>query len=364
VTLVGIIANPASGRDIRRLVAHGSVFDNDEKVNIVRRVLHGLEAVGVERVWIMPDDFGIGLKALDGLRLGLDVSLLAMAATFSDEDSRRAAALMAEGGAGCIVTLGGDGTNRVVAKASRDVPLMPISTGTNNVFPTMIEGTIAGLAAGLVARGLAEGAVRRAPRLDVVRLRPAPGGADAPADGAPDDIALVDAAVYDERFIATRAIWQPSKIKEVVLTRAEPGNIGLSSIGAHVLSGDEPPGHGLHLRMGPGGQPVLAPIAPGLVGVTSVAERRLLGPGDEVVVRQERACVLALDGEREIQLRAGAAVRLRLNPDGPRVVDARAAIALAARAGVFTADRSARASAGPSAHAQLDQLGDHAADAR
>jgi len=348
VTLVGIIANPASGRDIRRLVAHGSVFDNDEKVNIVRRVLHGLEAVGVERVWIMPDDYGIGLKALDGLRLGLDVSHLAMAVTYSDEDSRRAAALMADGGAGCIVTLGGDGTNRVVARASRDVPLMPISTGTNNVFPTMIEGTIAGLAAGLVARGLADGAVRRAPRLDVIRARPRRGGEDAPgegaddapADGAPDDIALVDAAVYDERFIATRAIWQASKIKEVVLTRAEPGNIGLSSIGAHVLTGDEPPGHGLYLRMGPGGQPVLAPIAPGLVTVTSVAERRLLGPGDEVVVRPEQACVLALDGEREIQLRAGAAVRLRLNPDGPRVVDARAAIELAARAGVFTADRA------------------------
>ena len=31
---VGIIANPASGKDIRRLVAHGTVFDNDEKVNI------------------------------------------------------------------------------------------------------------------------------------------------------------------------------------------------------------------------------------------------------------------------------------------------------------------------------------------
>jgi hypothetical protein len=35
---VGIIANPASGRDIRRLVAHGSVFDNQEKIHIIRRV--------------------------------------------------------------------------------------------------------------------------------------------------------------------------------------------------------------------------------------------------------------------------------------------------------------------------------------
>ena len=39
VACVGIIANPSSGKDIR-LVAHGSVFNN-EKVNIVR-VLLGL----------------------------------------------------------------------------------------------------------------------------------------------------------------------------------------------------------------------------------------------------------------------------------------------------------------------------------
>ena len=33
--VVCIIANPESGRDIRRLVLHASVFDNMEKVNTV-----------------------------------------------------------------------------------------------------------------------------------------------------------------------------------------------------------------------------------------------------------------------------------------------------------------------------------------
>ena len=47
MSLVGIIANPASGTDIRRLVAYGSVFNNQEKVRIVRRILLGLEAAGV-----------------------------------------------------------------------------------------------------------------------------------------------------------------------------------------------------------------------------------------------------------------------------------------------------------------------------
>jgi hypothetical protein len=44
---------------------------------------------------------------------------------------------------------------------------------------------------------------------------------------------------------------------------------------------------------------------------------------------------MAVDGEREIELRAGASARLRLNPSGPRVIDPRRAIALAARAGAF-----------------------------
>jgi hypothetical protein len=321
---VGIIANPASGKDIRRLVAHGSVFDNDEKVSIVRRALLGMEAVGVERALVMPDSFGICHKACDGMQLRLAIAPLAMPLLFSQEDSSRGAALMAAEGAGCIVTLGGDGTNRAVAKGCGDVPLMPISTGTNNVFPTMIEGTIAGLAAGLIARGLADGAVRQAPRLDVIR-----------GDGAPDDLALIDAAVYDERFIAARAIWDLTKIKEIVLARAEPGSIGMSSIGAHLLGGDYPPDHGLYMRMGAGGRQVLAPFAPGMIQAVGCAEHRLLPPGAEVIIRHEQPCVLALDGEREIALRPGASIRLRLNPHGPRVVDARKAIELAARAGFF-----------------------------
>ncbi len=58
MSLVGIVANPASGKDIRRLVAHGSVFDNNEKGNILQRILLALDALGVERVSIMPDYYG------------------------------------------------------------------------------------------------------------------------------------------------------------------------------------------------------------------------------------------------------------------------------------------------------------------
>lgn len=326
---VGIIANPAAGKDIRRLVAHGSVFDNDEKVSIVRRVLLGLESVGVREVMLMPDRFGIGIKALDGVNLKLRATFLDLKPRFNQEDSRRAAEIMVAAGARCLVTLGGDGTNRVVAKGCGDLPLMPISTGTNNVFPFMIEATTAGLAAGLVACGQAAAAVYRAPRLEML-------------GGERDevvDIALVDAAVYAERFIAARAVWEENKIREVVLARAEPGNIGLSAIGGHLLGGNHPADHGLYLRTAAAGQPgvtVMAPIAPGLMRPLRIGEHRPLAPGDEVRICHSEPCVLALDGERELALAPGASLRLRLSSAGPYLVDARKAIALAARAGFFT----------------------------
>jgi predicted polyphosphate/ATP-dependent NAD kinase len=323
VSAVGIVPNPASGKDIRRLVAHGSVFDNHEKANIVGRLLLGLEAVGVERAWIMPDSFGIGLRALEDIRLStLQAALLDLPVTHTSVDTERAARRLVDLGVGCIVTLGGDGTNRLVARATREVPLMAVSTGTNNVFPTMVEGTLAGLAAGLVARGLADAAVQRVACLDVQR------------DGSPVDLALIDAAVYDERFLGARAVWESTRILEVVLARVEPGSIGLSSIGAH-LGVDAPAGSGLHLRVGEDGQQVLAPIAPGLVASVPVADYRLLGAGDTVRVCQPRPCTLALDGEREVALPGGAEVCIGLNADGPRVVDVRQAIALAAQRGVF-----------------------------
>ena len=106
MTKVGIVANPASGRDIRRLVAHGTVFDNEEKVNIVRRVLLGLDSVGVDQALIMPESYEIGRRALDGIDLDLEVDFLPINLRFTQEDTTTAGALLAERRADAIVTLG------------------------------------------------------------------------------------------------------------------------------------------------------------------------------------------------------------------------------------------------------------------
>ncbi|MGH7963578.1 MAG: NAD(+)/NADH kinase, partial [Candidatus Binatia bacterium] len=132
MTSVGIIANPRAGKDIRRLVAYGSVLDTQEKVDIVRRAILGLAGAGVDEVVLFPDLVGIGKRALAGIN-----SLLRLAPRFLDmpvadaaSDSTRAAALMHEQGVSCVIVIGGDGTNRVVTKGCGPVPLVPLSTGT------------------------------------------------------------------------------------------------------------------------------------------------------------------------------------------------------------------------------------------
>lgn len=325
MTTVGIIANPASGKDIRRLVALGLTVDNNEKVNIVRRVLIGLQAAGVDQVVFMPDYFAIGRKAVEGLHLDLPVSILEMRMRGNQQDSTDAARLMAEMGVGCIITLGGDGTNRAVAKACGDVPLVPISTGTNNVFPFMIEGTLAGLAAGVVARRVrpVEEVTWRTKRLDILR------------NGEPIDIALIDVVVYDDRFLASRAIWDVSKVRAMVLARAEASNIGLSSVGGNLYCAERSAQCGVALRLGKGPVQVTAPIAPGLIEPVAITAYRVLAVGESVEVI-DKPSLLALDGEREIEIEPEMQVSIRLSDRGPLVVDVSKALHEAAQSNVFT----------------------------
>ena len=61
---VGVIANPMSGRDIRRLVASASVFANAEKASMVVRLTAAAGALGVGRVLVSTDTFGVSAAVL------------------------------------------------------------------------------------------------------------------------------------------------------------------------------------------------------------------------------------------------------------------------------------------------------------
>jgi predicted polyphosphate/ATP-dependent NAD kinase len=324
-SIVGIIANPASGRDIRRLVAHASVFDNNEKVNILQRALLAMDAIGVEQVQMMPDSYAMGERALDGLKLSsLKVGLLDTPMTSTEGDSTVAAKRLCELNAGAMIVLGGDGTNRVVAKGCGNVPIVSISTGTNNVFSTMVEGTVAGMAAGLVALGVVDldRVSYRAKRLEVS------------IDHELEDIALVDVVTTTDLWVGTRAIWDPSRIREVVLARAEPGSIGLSSLGSCFQTVGARDPEGMYLSLGEGGAQIMAPLGPGLLTSVSVREHRTVQMGEEVRLI-ENAGTVALDGERSIELYHQPEVTVRLTNKGPRVVDIRRCLREAANMGFF-----------------------------
>jgi predicted polyphosphate/ATP-dependent NAD kinase len=322
---VGCIANPMAGKDIRRLVAYGSRIDNQEKVNIVRRILLGLESAEVAEVLLMPDTFQIADKALEGIHqpLQLRMHILEMEVRGDAKDSLRAAQHMCDAGAQCLLILGGDGTHRVVAKASGTIPLVPISTGTNNVFPQMLEGTVAGLAAGFYASHAPQldGVILPTKRLEIWR------------DGALQDIALVDVAVSAQQFIGARALWEVSGIQELFLTQGTPSNIGLSSIAgwSHPITMADTAG--LHLILGDGGRQVRAPIAPGLIVPVGISHERLIEPGERIAIRHAPA-MLALDGERELLVRQGEHWEVALSWDGPKVLDVDRTLLLAQRQGL------------------------------
>ncbi|MHB1295114.1 MAG: NAD(+)/NADH kinase [Anaerolineae bacterium] len=314
--LVGIIANPASGKDIRRLVAHATTIDNQGKVSTLRRALMGLGAVGVRAVIGMPDAYQLCLRALEGV--GHDgqptpsLELLDMEVTGNTADTEQAAALLRAAGAGCIIVLGGDGTVRAASKGAGDVPLLPISTGTNNVLPQFVEGTVAGLAAGGIALGLVSGeqATYQHKWLELH------------VGGAPVDRALVDVAVLSGRFVGSRAVWNAAALRQIIVTRADPTTIGISAIAGAVrpTAVDEPVGVVIDISSA-AKRRVLAAVGPGLLQSVGIESVREVAVGQQVSLPAERPLVVALDGEREVTMYEETTAFATLRGDGPRVVD-------------------------------------------
>lgn len=325
---VGIIANPQSGKDIRRINAYGFLTNNYEKVNVIQRVLLGLVSAGIQRVYYMPEPFGIVQKAVEPLSVSLETIPLDLPLEYGPSDSTRAARWMEESGVRCIVTLGGDGTNRAVAKGTLKTPLLPISAGTNNVFPLYVDGTIAGVAAGMFARMDAPppATVCRKKRISVWQ------------NGREVDLALVDAAVCRQSFVGSRAVVDISQVKEIVIGEVKAEVIGLASIASFLGLAGLGSTQGLHIRMSKNGESsrdVKAPIAPGLVLKIPVESWRTIEFGEQLAVEPAES-VIALDGEREIELTRDSSYKISLSPEGPCVIDVGQTLQMGINRGLFT----------------------------
>ena len=325
---IGIIANPASGKDIRRLVSYATTIDNNEKVNICKRIVLAAQGLGVDEALFMPDTFMIGYAVKDSLEddgvLEATLGLLDFELEATMEDTVLATRLMVERGVGCVVVLGGDGTSRAAAKAIGDTPMLSISTGTNNVYPAMMEGTVAGMAA-------AAAALIEEPRECCIHDKKI----TIFVNGQMRDIALIDAVVSDDFYAGAKAIWDPERIRRIVVTRCHPATIGFSAVAGAYEIVEDTDDFGLAITLGTEGRGVLAPIAAGVLTPVHVSQAKKIALGEEYSFVSDTRCMIALDGEREVRVQPGDEVRFVINRDGPWRVQPRKILSRAAELGMY-----------------------------
>ena len=325
---IGIIANPASGKDIRRLVSYATTIDNNEKVNICKRIVLAAQGLGVESAYFMPETFMIGYAVKDSLEsdgvLSLSLGVLDFEIEAAMEDTVRSARMLEELGVGCIVVLGGDGTSRAAAKGITKTPMLSISTGTNNVYPAMMEGTVAGMAAAAVA-------LMDEPYSCCIHDQRITGR----VNGEARDTALIDAVVSDDFYAGAKAIWDPERIRRIVVTRCHPATIGFSAVAGAYRIVEDTEDIGFAVELGAQGEGVLAPIAAGVLTPVHVSASRTLALGEEYRFTAESRCMIALDGEREVRVQPGDEVSMTVERDGPWRVLPRKALQRAAELGMY-----------------------------
>ncbi len=319
VSAIAICVNPMSGRDVRRLAARATNMTHEAKRDIVARVAAGADAAGVRDIYVTEEPFRIASMALSLMPLSARVHVLKTPLKHDARDTEAAVAAFLAAGVRTLITLGGDGTNRALARAERDVNLIPLSTGTNNVFPTLVEPTVAGMVAGLAARGRLD---TRRERCKTLHVRF--------SDGV-TDLGLVDATLLEGDFVGNLLPFDAAKLGLLLLTRAEPDAIGMSPIGGLLEVVDAREDAGLLVEFGPG-RLVNAPLSPGLFERLEVSGVTRIPFDTPVVFRGEG--VLALDGDRDHWLRNGRSAAVSIRRDGPWVIDVPSAMRWAVQEGL------------------------------
>jgi predicted polyphosphate/ATP-dependent NAD kinase len=331
---IGIIANPVSARDIRRVIANATALQITDRANIVLRVLSCVKACGVDKVFMMPENGGIrhhvrrGIDRAEnqGLKHFPEIEYLDYKISGTVDDTLKAARLMRDKGVAAIVVLGGDGTHRAVVSACGEVPIAGISTGTNNAFPEHREPTITGLAVGLAVTG-------KVPPADAFLSNKK---ISVKVNGQ-EEIALVDVAVVTERYIGARALWRTETFRELFVTFADPEVIGMSAIAGLLTPVTRLEPHGLHVRLAPEDEASImldTPIAPGYMRGIGIRDYAPMKPG--VAYRPSITDgSIALDGERELSFSRDDDVTITLINDAFRTVNVSACMQYASRHGLM-----------------------------
>jgi len=154
-------------------------------------------------------------------------------------------------------------------------------------------------------------------------------------NGEQVDQALVKVTLVSTPFVGARAVWQSESLRQVFASRAQPIQIGLSSIIGVVYPVDAAYPGGASVSIVPDGRKVMAPIAPGYLAPVGIGEIVDFEPGVRYPVESGRPAILALDGEREIALYDHDEAKVALTLDGPWIVDVERTLLLAVAEGAF-----------------------------
>ena len=231
-----------------------------------------MQSVLLTYTWLA-SRFRIAQGALEHMPLDANLHIVDIPITHTAKDTAAAMRRFKEAGCHTVVSLGGDGTNRALVHADSAIDLVPISTGTNNVFPALMEPTLGGMVAGLNALGKTSGMPES--------LRPRAKVA-ASADSTQTDIGLIDVVLLRRDHVGNMLPFDADRLDAMLLTRAEPNAVGMSPIGGFIDPVYARDDCGLWVQMGGDGQIVRAPLSPGHFRDVTVSHTRRTQFGEVV----------------------------------------------------------------------------------
>lgn len=308
---IGVIVNPDAGRDIRRLSAFAEYMDSNRKTLLATQFICALYTLCRDiKFYIMPDINYTDEKIRKNLHIfnmpDEKIIKLNIAQNNNEEDTIEAAKKFEDLQVDFVFICGGDGTNRLVFETASKLILLPLSTGTNNAFPFRLNPTSMALAAYYYLKN----------NIPPVRCK----AIEVNLNGRLC-YALVDVAVLDTNALGSKAILEIESLKELFLTVACMENIGLSTIGAVHGRIDFYNKVGYHILFNDGKNKVFVPFAPGIIKEASFESINKIRIDEEIKINI-KDCVLALDGERMLEVKEQTELYITLIEKGPLVIDA------------------------------------------
>src|SRR5699024_1554751 len=134
------------------------------------------------------------------------------------------------------------------------------------------------------------------------------------------DIALIDAVVMNETHTASRAIWKSNNMSQVFLTTCDTSYLGLSSIGGQVARIGKEESKGIAIDIDHNNEMFKAPIIPGVFVPIGIKKHTIMLMNEFHSITQVPS-VIAVDGEKEVEIFEDETVTIKLTWNGPRLIN-------------------------------------------